>query len=95
MPSPTRSTVAPGNVLLELARLAVHLVADDGAGRAADRGADDGALGGGAGDLADHAADHRPAGGADDQAALGVAGTGEGGDEQRTWSRARRRGHGA
>ena len=56
--------------------LAVHLVADDGSGRAAHGRADDGALGGGAGDLADNAADDRAARGAEDETALGVTGAG-------------------
>jgi hypothetical protein len=62
------------NVLAQLAGLAVHLVADDGARRATHRGADDRAFRGGASDLADHAAQDRSAGGAEHQAALGVAG---------------------
>ena len=88
----------PGNALLELVGLPVHLVADDRTGRAAHRGAEDGALGGRAGDLADDPSDHRTSGRADDEAALGVAGAREGRTEDEYGERAEEgtgAGHGA
>ena len=57
MPSPTRCDRGARNVLLELLRLLVHLVADDRPGRTADHGADDRAARGRTGLVADHAAD--------------------------------------
>src|SRR5690606_14765501 len=60
-------------LLVELLGLLVHLVADDGAGGAADGRADDGAARRRAGGLADHAADDGAGAGADHGALAGLA----------------------
>jgi len=65
------------DVLVELLRLPVHLVADDGAGGATHHRADDGALGGRAGHLPDHPSHYRAAAGADHRAGLGLGGAAE------------------